>query len=69
MYIVVLNYETAEVIVKEVPEELEGVDGDDIFVNMGFNYNNSEYMIVTDDLHIRIDTNGTTVDTTLMKKV
>lgn len=69
MYIVVLNYETAEVIIKEVPHELEELDGDDILTNMGFSSSNTEYMIVSDDLHIRIDTKDTTVDTTLMKKI
>lgn len=69
MYIVVLNYETAEVIIKEVPHELEELDGDDILTIMGFSSSNTEYMIVSDDLHIRIDTKDTTVDTTLMKKV
>lgn len=69
MYIVVLNFETAETVIKEVPQELEELDGDDILTDMGFNSSNTEYMIVSDDLHIRIDTKDTTVDTTLMKKV
>ena len=69
MYIVVLNFETAETIIKEVPQKLEELDGDDILTNMGFSSSNTEYMIVSDDLHIRIDTKDTIVDTTLMKKV
>ncbi len=69
MYIVVLNYETAETVIKEVPHKLEELDGDDILTNMGFSSSNTEYMIVSDDLHIRIDTKDTTVNTTLMKKV
>lgn len=69
MYIVVLNFETAETVIKEVPQELEELDGDDILTDMGFSSSNTEYMIVSDDLHIKIDTKDTTVDTTLMKKV
>lgn len=70
MYITVLNYETGEVIIKEVPKELEEIeDGDDIFANMGFNYNNSDYMIVSDDLHIKVETKGLTVDTTLIQNL
>ena len=55
MYIAVLMFETGEVIIKEVPKELEELDGDDILTNMGFDIGNTEYMVVDSELPIFID--------------
>lgn len=55
MYIAVLMFETGEVIIKEVPKELEELDGDDILTNMGFDIGNTEYMVVDGELPILID--------------
>lgn len=55
MYIAVLMFETGEVIIKEVPKELEELDGDDILTNMGFDIGNTEYMVVDSELPILID--------------
>lgn len=55
MYIAVLMFETGEVIIKEVPKELEELDGDDILTHMGFDIGNTEYMIVDNELPILID--------------
>lgn len=66
MKIAVLEYSTGEVIIKDVPKELEELDGDDIAENMGFKASAVCYMIVGDNLHISINTQGCTIDTTLM---
>lgn len=56
MKIAVLEYYLGEVIIKDVPKELEELDGDDILTEMGFNAAATEYMIVKDDLNLTIDT-------------
>lgn len=65
MTIAVLNYETGEVIIKRVPENLQELDGDDILTNMGFKASNTEYMIVDGNMLIHIDTLGCTSIITL----
>lgn len=67
MFIAVLDYTTGEVIIKDVPKEFEGLDGDDILTNMGYSQSNVNYMIVNDDLHVSISTGGSEISTTLMK--
>ena len=56
MIIVILDYSIGEVIIKEVPQELQELDGDDILTNMGYSMNNIEYMISNNELLVNIDT-------------
>lgn len=56
MIITILNYTVGEVIIKNVPKELENLDGDDILINMGYSMSDTEFMVVDDDLTINIDT-------------
>lgn len=65
MKIVVLDYECGDVIVKDVPKELEELDGDDICSEMGYKSSNVCYMIIEDGMHISVNTEGCTIDTTL----
>lgn len=65
MKIVVLEYYLGEVIIKDIPKDIEDLDGDDILTEMGFNIGATEYMIVDDDLHVIINTKGCTSDITL----
>jgi glycyl-tRNA synthetase alpha subunit len=58
MKIVVLEYYLGEVIIKDVPKDIQDLDGDDILTEMGFNQSATEYMIVEDDLSLTIDTQG-----------
>lgn len=68
MFITILEYSTGEVIIEAVPERFQNLDGDDILTNMGYNSNNTEYMIVDNDLHLIIDTDNTRVNTTLIQR-
>lgn len=65
MKIAVLDYERGDVIVKDVPKELEELDGDDICSEMGYKISNVCYMIVADSMHISINTKDCIIDTTL----
>lgn len=65
MKITILDYQNGSIIIKDVPRELEELDGDDILTNMGFSQNSTEYMIVDDQLSISIKTQGCTIYTTL----
>lgn len=65
MKIVVLEYYLGEVIIKDIPKDIEDLDGDAILTEMGFNQSATEYMIVEDDLSLTIDTQGYTSKTTL----
>ena len=65
MKIATLDYQDRSIIIKDVPEELEELDGDDILTNMGFSQNSTEYMIADDQLPISIETKGCTIYTTL----
>lgn len=65
MKIAVLDYECGNVIVKDIPKELEELDGDDICSEMGYKMSNVCYMIVEDSMHISINTKGCIIDTTL----
>lgn len=65
MKIVVLEYYLGEVIIKDVPKDIEDLDGDDILTEMGFNQGATEYMIVEDDLSLTIDTQGCLSKTTI----
>lgn len=56
MIITILDYNVGEVIIKEVPKELQELDGDDILTNMGYSMSNTEYMIVDDTLSLSVDT-------------
>jgi glycyl-tRNA synthetase alpha subunit len=58
MKIVVLEYYLGEVIITDVPKDIQDLDGDDILTEMGFNQSATEYMIVEDDLSLTIDTQG-----------
>jgi hypothetical protein len=65
MKIAILDYQDGSIIIKDVPKELEELDGDDILTNMGFSQNTIEYMIVDDQLPISIETKDCTIYTTL----
>lgn len=65
MKIAILDYQDGSITIKDVPEELKELDGDDILTNMGFCQNTTEYMIVDDQLPISIETKGCTIYTEL----
>ncbi len=65
MKIVILDYQDGSIIIKDVPKELEELDGDDVLTNMGFSKNSTNYMMVDDQLPISIETKGCTIYTTL----
>lgn len=65
MKIVVLEYYLGEVIIKDIPKDIEDLDGDDILTEMGFNQGATEYMIVEDNLSLTIDTQGYVSKTTI----
>lgn len=65
MKIVILDYQDGSIIIKDIPKELENLDGDDILTNMGFSQNSTEYIITDDQLPISIETKGCTIYTTL----
>lgn len=65
MKIAILDYQDGSIIIKDVPKELEELDGDDILTNMGFSQNSTNYMIVDDQLPISIETKGCIIYTTL----
>ena len=65
MKITILDYQDESIIIKDVPKELEDLDGDDILTNMGFSQNYTNYMVVDDQLPISIETKGCTIYTTL----
>lgn len=65
MKIVILDYQDGSIIIKDIPKELEDLDGDDILTNMGFSQNSTEYMITDDQLPVSIETKGCTIYTTL----
>ena len=56
MKIAILDFTTGEVIIEEVPEKWKLLDGDDIISEMGYRISDVEYMIVTSDLNVAIDT-------------
>ena len=58
MKIVILDYSVGEVIIKDVPKELEELEGDDICTNMGFKMSNTCSMIVDQELEININVKG-----------
>lgn len=65
MKIVILDYQDGSIVIKDVPKDLEDLDGDDILTNMGFYQNSTEYMIVNNQLPISIETKGCTIYTIL----
>lgn len=65
MKIAILDYQDGSIIIKDVPKELEELDGDDILTNMEFSHNTIEYIITDDQLPISIETKGCTIYTTL----
>lgn len=65
MKIAILDYQDGSIIIKDVPRELEELDGDDILTNMGFSQNSTNYMIADDQLPISIEIKGCTIYTTL----
>ena len=65
MKIAILDYQDGSIIIKDVPKELEELDGDDILTDMGFSQNTTEYMIADSQLPISIETKGCTIYTTL----
>lgn len=65
MKIAVLEYYLGEVVIKDIPKELEELDSDDILTEMGFNIAATEYMIVDNDLKLTIDTKSSSSEITL----
>lgn len=65
MKIAVLDYNTGEIIVRDVPCSLENLDGDDICTQMGFKQSNVEYMIADNILPVDICTEGCKLNLTL----
>ena len=65
MIIAVMDYILGEVIIKDIPKNLQDLDGDDILSEMGFNSSTTEYMITDNDLKVSLDTQGLTGDITL----
>ena len=65
MKIAILDYQDGSITIKDVPKELQELDGDDVLTNMGFSQNSTEYMIADDQLSISIETKGCTIYTTL----
>ena len=65
MKIAILDYQDGSIIIKDVPKELEELDGDDILTNMGFSQNSTEYMIADDQLLKSIETKGCIIYTAL----
>lgn len=65
MIIAVMDYMLGEVIIKDIPKNLQDLDGDDILSEMGFNPSTTEYMITDNDLKVSLDTQGLTGDITL----
>lgn len=63
--IIVLDYEAGYISIKDIPKELEELDGDDILTDMGFDIAGTTYMTVDDRLPISIETKGCTIYTTL----
>ena len=57
MKIAVLDFNKGEVIIEEVPEKWKLLDGDDIVSEMGYRISDVEYMVITSDLNVTIDTN------------
>lgn len=62
MIIAVMDYMLGEVIIKDIPKNLQDLDGDDILSEMGFNPSTTEYMITDNDLKVSLDTQGLTGD-------
>ena len=65
MKIAILDYQDGSITIKDIPKELEELDGDDILINIGLCQNTTEYMIVDDQLPISIETKGCTIYTAL----
>lgn len=65
MIIVVLDYSVGDVTIKNVPKELEELDGDDILTNMGYKMSNTCYMTADDELDININIKGCSSKLTL----
>jgi len=65
MKIAVLDYCTGEIIIRDIPNNLEDLDGDDICTKMGFKQSNVSYMIITDILPIDICTENCKINLTL----
>lgn len=57
MKIAVLDFNKGEVIIEDVPEKWKLLDGDDIVSEMGYRISDVEYMVITSDLNVTIDTN------------
>lgn len=65
MIITIMDYSVGEVIIREVPKDFEGLDGDDILTSMGYSMSNTHYMIADSDLNISIDVKGYSSNGTL----
>lgn len=56
MKIAILDYCVGDVTVKDVPENLRELDGDDILTEMGYRAADVEYMIIDNELPLSIET-------------
>lgn len=62
MKIVILDFSTGEVTIKEVPEKWKLLDGDDIISEMGYRISDVQYMIVYNNLNIQVNTKDCTLN-------
>jgi hypothetical protein len=65
MYIIIVDYVCGKATIKDIPEEFEDWDGDDIVRAMGFKLKDVSYMIVDSSFDIDITTKNLTLEVTL----
>lgn len=65
MLIAILDYEAGNVLIKEVPKDLEKLDNEDIAANMRLKTSSAEYMVIEDVLPVTIVTKDCNIDITL----
>jgi len=65
MKIAILDYEEGNVLIKEVPKDLEKLDNEDIAANMGLKVTFTEYMVIENILPVTIVTKDCNIDITL----
>lgn len=65
MIITILCYSTGEVVIGDVPKNLQKLEGDELMVALGYKPSEVSYMISEGSLHISIQTDKVTTETTL----
>lgn len=56
MKIIILDYTMGDITIKNIPIELQPLDGDDILTNLGYSSSTTNYMIIEKELPIHIET-------------